>query len=215
MIKKTLTVLFFFILCTTHFNAQNRFFLGISGGITACQVHGDTLNGFHKMGTMAGIFVHYKWFENFYPQIGIIYIQKGARANPDTIHHAQYLLRLNYIEIPINFKWILLKNRYFLSFGHSVGYLFKAYEEKNYMDITSYVHNQKFEFSINAGLGANLNKYWNVELRSNNSYLPFRYYAFPSNIYYNNPIAKIFNRGLYNNILQLIITYHIYGKEKT
>lgn len=193
---------------------ENRFFLGISAGLTGCQVHGDSYSGYNKLGFMAGVFVHYKWFQNVIPQMGIIYIQKGSRHNPDSVNMSQYLLRLHFIEIPINIKFIFLKKKLFLTFGHSIGYLFDYYEESNYLNITGRVKNEKFEFSINTGIGYNLNDYFNIELRANNGYTPFRYFAFPSNIYYNNPVARLFNKGLYNNILELIFTYHIYGKSK-
>lgn len=190
----------------------NRFFVGLSVGPVGSQVHGDSYSGYNKLGLMAGVFIHYKWFQNFIPQLGIMYIQKGSRHNPDSMNMAQYLLRLHFIELPINFKFIFLKKKLFLTLGHSVGYLFDYYEEVNYLNTTNTVSNEKFEFSINAGIGYHLNDNWNIELRANNGYTPFRYFAFPSNIYYNNPIARLFNKGLYNNLLEIIFTYHIYGK---
>ncbi|RME19463.1 MAG: hypothetical protein D6799_01195 [Bacteroidetes bacterium] len=194
---------------------EKRFFLGISAGITGCQVHGDNYSGYNKIGMMGGLFVHYKWFQNVIPQFGIIYIQKGARHNPDSMDLSQYLLRLHFVEMPLNLKFLFLKKKkLFITIGHSVGYLFAYYEEKNYLNTTNMVTNEKFEFSINTGLGYQLNDRWNIELRANNGYTPFRKYAFPSNIYYNNPIARMFNKGLYNNILELIFTYHMYGKSK-
>lgn len=196
-------------------NNENRFYTGISFGLTGCQVHGDSYSGYNKLGFMGGVFIHYKWFQNVIPQFGIIYIQKGARHNPDSMNMDQYLLRLNFIEMPFNIKFLFLKKRkLFITIGHSVGYLFKSFEEKNYLNITNSVQNEKFEFSINTGIGYDLNNNFSIELRANNGYTPFRKFAFPSNIYYNNPIARIFNKGLYNNILELIFTYHIYGKSE-
>jgi len=160
------------------------------------------------------VFVHYKWFQNVIPQIGIAYIQKGSRHNPDSADMSQYLLRLHFVEIPTNIKFLFLRKKLFITLGHSVSYLFSYYEEVNYLNTTNFVTNEKFEFSINTGIGYQINDYINIELRSNNAYTPFRYFAFPSNIYYNNPIARIFNKGLYNNILELIFTFHIYGKSK-
>lgn len=195
-----------------HAQNENRFFVGLMIGLTGCQVHGDNYSGYNKLGWTTGAFLHYKWYQNVIPQIGIIYIQKGARHNPDSVNLSQYLLRLHFIEIPTNLKFLFLKKKLFFTIGHSIGYLFAAYEEENYLNITHFVHNEKFEFSINTGLGYQFNDKINIELRANNGYTPFRYYGLPSNIYYNNPIARIFNKGLYNNILELIITYHIYGK---
>lgn len=194
---------------------SKRFFLGISAGFTGCQVHGDSYSGYNKLGFVGGLFVHYKWFQNVIPQIGIIYIEKGSRHNPDSMDLSQYLLRLHFVEVPMNVKFLFLKrNKMFITIGHSIAYLFNFYEEKNYLNVTNTVKNEKFEFSINTGIGYQLNEKWNIELRANNAYTPFRYYAFPANIYYNNPIARMFNKGLYNNILELIFTYHIYGKDK-
>lgn len=216
MIKQLLYLSFIYIYLYHHLFSQNnddkRFYLGIYAGLTGCQVHGDHYSGYNKLGLTAGALVHFKWFQNVIPQIGIGYIQKGARHNPDTVNTEQYLLRLHFIEIPANIKFLFLKKKLFITIGHSISYLFSYYEETNYLNTTHMVHNQKFEFSINTGIGYQLNKYFNIELRANNGYTPFRYFAFPSNIFYNNPIARIFNKGLYNNILELIITYHIYGK---
>jgi hypothetical protein len=213
----TLTFLIYLSFLPKNYYAQDsekRFFIGIAAGPTGCQVHGDNYSGYNKLGFMGGLFVHYKWFQNVIPQIGIAYIQKGSRHNPDSADLSQYLLRLHFIEIPTNLKFIFLKKKLFVTIGHSVSYLFNYYEEVNYLNTTNLVTNQKFEFSINTGIGFQLNDYFNIELRSNNGYTPFRKFAFPSNIYYNNPIARIFNKGLYNNILELIFTYHIYGKDK-
>ena len=216
LMKKDIISLFFILLCFLS-NAQNeekRFFLGIALGPTGCQVHGDNYSGYNKLGFVGGVFVHYKWFQNVIPQIGIAYIQKGSRHVPDSADMSQYLLRLHFIEIPTNIKFLFLRKKLFITLGHSVSYLFSYYEEVNYLNTTNSVTNEKFELSINTGIGYQINDHINIELRSNNGYTPFRYFAFPSNIYYNNPIARIFNKGLYNNILELIFTFHIYGKSK-
>lgn len=207
-------VIIFIALNNLYSQEENRFFVGISAGLTGCQVHGDNYSGYNKLGWMAGLFVHYKWYQNVIPQLGIIYIQKGARHNPDSANMSQYLLRLHYIEIPTNIKFLFLKKKLFLCIGHSIAYLFNYYEETNYLNITNTVQNEKFEFSINTGLGYQINEQLNIELRTNNGYTPFRKRSIPSNIFYNNPIARMFNKGLYNNILELIFTYHIYGKNK-
>ncbi len=191
---------------------EKRFFLGIALGPTACQVHGDNYSGYNKLGFVGGLLVHYKWFQNVIPQLGILYIQKGSRHNPDSVNLSQYLLRLHFIEIPTNIKFLFLKKRLFITLGHSVSYLFSYYEEVNYLNTTHSVNNEKLEFSINTGLGYQINDKMNIELRANNGYTPFRKFAFPSNIYYNNPIARMFNKGMYNNILEIIFTYHLYGK---
>ncbi len=192
---------------------ERRFYLGIALAPTGCQVHGDNYSGYNKLGLMAGLFVHYKWFQNVIPQLGIAYIQKGSRHNPDSADMSQYLLRLHFVEVPFNIKFVFLKKKkLFIIFGHSMSYLFNYYEEVNYLNTTNSVKNEKIELSLNAGMGYDINPKISIELRTNNAYTPFRYFAFPSNIYYNNPIARMFNRGLYNNILQLIFTYHIYGK---
>lgn len=192
-------------------NEEKRFYVGLSTGITGSQVHGDNYSGYNKLGLMGGVSVYYKWFQNIIPQLGIIYIQKGSRHIPDSVDRSQYLLRLHFIEIPLNIKFLYLKKKLFLTLGHSVSYLFSYYEEKDYLNTTHMVHNEKFEFSINTGLGYQINDKINIELRANNAYTPFRYFGVPSTIYYNNPIARLFNKGLYNNILELIFTYHIYG----
>jgi hypothetical protein len=67
------------------------------------------------------------------------------------------------------------------------------------------------ELALVTGLGRNLNDKIQVEVRFSNSLLPVR--TFTPTFYYPNPVARFFNRGYYNNIVTLMLTYKL-GKNK-
>ena len=51
------------------------------------------------------------------------YFQKGSRENPDSANnYTQYLFRVNYIELPVFYQYIVNK-RFKLELGPSLGFL--------------------------------------------------------------------------------------------
>lgn len=104
---------------------------GIFGGLVASQVGGDGYQGFNKLGVTFGGFVRYHLSENWSAQFEIAYVQKGSRndfsisENDPTQASEYFLLRLNYIEIPVLIKF---KHNNFvyeggLYYGQMVGFL--------------------------------------------------------------------------------------------
>jgi len=91
-------------------NAQT-FKPGIIGGIVTSQLGGDGYSGFNKLGITFGGFVRYNLSENWSAQFEIAFVQKGSRNNfsistndPDQASE-YFIFRLNYIEIPLLFKF--------------------------------------------------------------------------------------------------------------
>lgn len=84
---------------------------GLFGGIVTSQVGGDSYTGFNKLGVTFGGFVRYDLSENWSTQFEIAFVQKGSRNNfsisendPNQTNEL-FILRLNYVEIPLLFKF--------------------------------------------------------------------------------------------------------------
>lgn len=84
---------------------------GVFGGIVTSQVGGDGYSGFNKLGVTLGGFVRYSLSKNWTTQFEIAYVQKGSRNNfsitENNVDQVQerFLMRMNYIEIPVLFKF--------------------------------------------------------------------------------------------------------------
>ena len=68
---------------------------------------GDALSGFNKAGFFGGIIVHRPMGRLGEGQLEINFIQKGSRINAklsDGIYDS-YLLRFNYVEVPVLYKF--------------------------------------------------------------------------------------------------------------
>jgi len=103
-------ILFAAILISTVGYSQT-FKPGVFGGIVGSQVGGDSYSGFNKLGVTFGGFVRYDLSNSWSAQFEIAYVQKGSRNNfsiteNDPSQSAErFLMRLNYIEIPLLFKF--------------------------------------------------------------------------------------------------------------
>src|SRR4051812_48570184 len=73
---------------------------GLRLGIAGTQVNGDRLSGFNKVGIVGGLFITRHFNKSFSWQFEMVYVQKGSRK-PTTKDNTYYLLRVNYIELPL------------------------------------------------------------------------------------------------------------------
>jgi len=79
-------------------------------GLTTSQVGGDGFQGFNKLGLTFGGFVRYNLNDKWSTQFEIYYMQKGSRndfsitTNDPTQSSEYFLMRLNYVEIPLLFR---------------------------------------------------------------------------------------------------------------
>jgi hypothetical protein len=207
----------FFLLIPALYMAQRSVFsIKPSLGFTACQVHGDSYSGFNKLGLMGGVYINAALKEKTSLEFGIIFIQKGAKhnQNPEKFDYRYYYLNLNYVEVPLILRY-QPKSRFFLTVGASAGYLISYYEGNESGNITGYSPFKSFEYSVNAGLGIQINPKWSFEMRSNNSFVTIRPWGVTSNVFYNNFIGQTFNKGLYNNIIEVFLSYKITPKPKS
>ena len=106
---------------------------GLLAGLNASQVDGDSYSGYHKPGIVAGAYVLTNLSRTVFSGMEIKFAQKGSRKNPNpkTGDQTQYIMRLNYIDIPFylgihtSFKTSILG-------GLSAGYLMSGNEYDNY-----------------------------------------------------------------------------------
>lgn len=197
-------------------NDKKVFILKPSFGLNACQIHGDNYSGYDKAGLFGGIAVNARIKTRSSFELGFYFSQKGSRKNqnPKTGDYTFYRLNLNYVDLPLSFRYEL-NQRYFITGGGSFAYLISYNENWDNVDMSAYSSYNKTEIGLNIGLGARLKKGFSVEVRSSNSVTPIRNYGIAATlVYYNNPIARFFNKGFYSNLITAMLTYTIEKKKK-
>jgi hypothetical protein len=180
-----------------------------SAGVVPSQVHGDSYNGYRKAGALIGVGLESKAAKNINSSICFQFIQKGARKNQDLENNdlTAYYLNLNYIEVPLLLTYT--QKKYLFDLGISGAYLINYYEADQNMDFTGMFPFQKYDFSVKAGLGYHINSKWMVNFRTSNSFITTRPNRTKQAIYFNNIIARTFNKGYYNNVLEFTISYRL------
>ena len=191
---------------------KHTFHLFITGGVVPAQVHGDAYSGFHKLGFMTGLGVETSFTESERINLSLVFMQKGAQKNPNLTKGdiSAYYLNLNYLEAPLLFSYV--HKKYILELGVAAAYLINYYEADQQMIYTGVYPFEKFDYSVKAGLGRQLNEKWIIHFRSSNSFITTRPNRIKQAVYYNNIIARTFNKGYYNNILELTLSYKIKGR---
>jgi Outer membrane protein beta-barrel domain len=204
-----LALLFIFPLSLT---AQKAFRAGVTIGNSGCQIHGDNDWGYRKNGFVAGIFVCTDPSKKWYGQMEIQYSAKGSRkyANPDKGDYNSFRFRLNYVEVPFLIR--LNSGKFHFEIGETFGVLVNARQWDTFGEITPLAFRQ-WETASVFGLGYSFNSNWIVDFRTVNSVLPVLKFPLPVN--YNRFIPNLFNRGMYNNILTLSLSYRIGAKKSS
>ena len=198
-------------------NHESVFTLKPSLGMNVCQIHGDAYNGYDKPGMFGGAAINAKISSRTSLELGFYFSQKGARhnGNVDKGDYSYYRLNLNYIDIPVSFRY-MLNNRYFISVGPSLAYLVSYKENINYTDQTGLYPFKKIELGVNVGLGRKIKGNFSFELRCSNSISNVRSYGVvANNVFFPNPVARFFNKGFYNNILTFLFSYRLNFKRKS
>ena len=172
--KNIVFVFFLYLLGITTYVQAQSFKAGISSGISASQISGDTHGGFNKAGFTGGGFVKYDFNETYSGQFEINYIQKGARKNiqPDKGDYGFYLLRLNYIEIPVLVKYI--HKQFIFEAGPSVAALISFTEENQNGELPKIREFYRYEIGFALGINYHLTDKVGMNWRYTNSALPVR-----------------------------------------
>jgi len=120
-------------------------------GVAGTQIAGDGYYGFHKAGIFAGDLWTCK-FRNIQPFSWNWNIsRKAAGKNPDSSNnYDQYLFRVNYIELPVFYQYIVNK-RLVIEAGPSCGFLVGYLEEKYGEEIKGGNRPANVTFQLNAG----------------------------------------------------------------
>lgn len=198
--KNKITVLSLFLLAGFVSFAQD-FNGGILGGIAASEVSGDRLSGPNKAGIYAGVFVNRYFSPRSSIQMELNYIQKGSRENPDSSNNYQsYLLRLNYIEMPLHYRYDFAERAMF-EVGLSLGVLVHSYEEANGSTDVSGPDFYTTDFCFNFGFFYSLTEALQINVRYSNSILPIRPHS--SGQTYRG------NKGQYNEVLSFVLYYDL------
>lgn len=180
--------------------AQKRFIPGIKAGIAATQVDGDTYAGYNKPGPVFGATLTANISTKWTTQFEIYYIQKGARHNAkiDEGDYSFYLMRLNYMEVPLLFQYHLKK--FVFDVGPSLGFLFSASE----FDYGGKFQNQypfyKTDLCYNLGVGYTLFKKISINWRYSYSILPIRRFPTYTGLWYDRNVQK-------NNVIMFSLIY--------
>jgi hypothetical protein len=212
-LKLTTFIILFFPLAVFSQQPSNTFHLLFAAGVSPSQVHGDAYSGFHKLGAIGGVGIEVVPSEKWSSSLSFWFIQKGARKNQNTEKNdlTYYYLNMNYLEVPL---MVVYKQKKFLfDAGVSAGYLINYYEGSEAGNITGLYPFKKFEYSVKIGLGYAISPKWSVNLRSSNSFITTRPNRTKQAIYFNNIIARTFNKGYYNNILEFTLTYRLKTKK--
>lgn len=180
--------------------SAQRFKGGLVIGLTTTQVSGDELAGFNKTGFVGGATVSTNLGNNFDVAMEILYIQKGSRKRAKADNDSSYLMKLNYVEVPLLISYTY-KERIKVEAGPSFGKLLSSYEEDQSGEFPSNyrVPFKEYEMSINGGLSYRLYKGIYIHSRIATSLFPIRPH--------NSGQTYYFNRGQYNTVLMFTVRY--------
>jgi len=173
---------------------------GVLGGIAMTQISGDNLSGFNKVGLYLGAYVNRYFSDKSSLQMELDFIQKGSRKNPNAKKndYSTYLLRLNYIEIPVSYKYDFSKNGT-LEGGLSLGVLVNSYEEANETTTISGGEFNRTDYSWHIGGYYTLMENLRINVRYSNSFIPVRDHSSGAN--------DRLNGGQYNSVLSAVFFY--------
>jgi len=189
---RIIAILIFLITFPLVSVSAQEFNLGVFGGVSVSQVDGDYYRGYHKLGMTGGFFVNRKIENNFYWQLELKYVSKGAFENePNSSIYDKTVYR--YIEIPVSVNY-LVNEKYQFDLGLSPEILlqYAAFDAHGKTDPSLYPPNNRFGLNAFAGFS-----YWffprtAAGFRFTYSIIPFRD---PKE--WNSPQ----NRGLFHNVL--------------
>jgi hypothetical protein len=191
----------FFSLFASLAGYSQKFNGGVLAGLSTSEISGDRLTGPNKAGIYAGFFVNRYFSKRSSIQMELDFIQKGSRENPDSTNgYNFYLLRLNYVELPVHYKFDFHK-RATLETGLSLGALIHSHEEGNPGNPVSGPDFDKTDLSFNIGFFFMLIENLRVNVRYSNSILKVRDHA--------GGATYRANMGQYNEVLSLTLHYSI------
>ena len=185
--------------------SAQQFNAGVIGGLGGTQISGDNLSGFDKLGFLAGGYVSSELSPKFDMAGQLLFITKGSKKDqePEKNDYTTYLLRLQYLELPIVFTWKQSK-RFHFEAGPTFGYLLNSYEEDEYGEDPVSREFNEFEFGFVGSIIINIKEGFAVNFRYNQSLMPVREHSGGATYY--------LNQGQYNSGLLLAAQYTFRSK---
>lgn len=170
---------FALVSCAFIGHSQN-FTGGVFAGAVTSQVNGDGLAGFDMAGFQAGAFTTYALTERARVQLGLGFIQKGARE-PDSDTSSNYRLRANYINIPLTLQYRI--NDLVFEVGPALDILVNAQESdiSGLRSLEGEAALRTFVLVGVGGIGYHLSERWFINFRSTISATPARAATSPEN----------------------------------
>ena len=175
---------------------------GIVAGFNGSQVDGDTYAGYNKFGFMGGVFTYVSLNERSDVQLEIKYMGKGANKVTTESDPQRYTNQLNYIEIPVLYRFKTSK-KFGFEGGLAFGYLFSYSIKNNYGKLANDLLPDFKHFELSWLLG--LNYQWSPKFSLNTRY---SYSILPildrqaNSLYFR-------NRGSFNNLFSIGIYYTV------
>lgn len=187
------------------FSSKAQLFTGgFSAGLSATQVDGDTHKGYNKAGIVAGGWVSLNYNDRSSIHVGMNYIMKGSKHNPDPEKgdYTYLLIRLGYVEMPILYQY-RMKNGFFVEVGPSLGVLLHSYTEASDGSTIGPANNsfRLLDVSFQAGVGYRFSDKIRLALCNGNSLASIRKDRVTGDQ------RRIFGYGQYNNVMALELSY--------
>lgn len=187
----------FFVFFSVNISAQT-FSGGVVSGIVASQISGDGLGGFNKFSGQLGGFVTKKISDTLQVEFQMYYLQKGSRkaANGITGSLTSYKLQLNYIEMPLLFRFNY-KNKFNFEGGASAAVLFKSKVSNAFGELPPNDPESRpfrpLELAFLIGASYPLTQNVLIYIRNSNSLIPVRKHQ-------TNNVFRL-NLGQYNSVM--------------
>ncbi|NBG64637.1 porin family protein [Acidiluteibacter ferrifornacis] len=190
---------------------------GIKAGVASSQISGDGYSGFHKAGIVAGGFARMNLSDRSHFQFEITFTQKGSRRNPKTSEGDDdfFLLRLDYIEIPLLFLYDY-KNFTF-EVGPYFSTLVNEYMEDEFGTTSipeGFDQFSRFDLGLSAGISYNFTEQLIMNWRFSNSIVPVRDFESKAAILQQlpgqSPLQR-FDTGMYHTYLSFTMNYKFGG----
>jgi hypothetical protein len=197
--KANFTCILLLGLFLTSHGQNYKFNAGILGGISTSQVDGDQLAGYDKVGIKVGAFVNRNFSDHVSLQMELLFIQKGSRKPVNTEDNTYFLMRLNYMEVPLMVRFQFSK-KILGEAGLSIATLVSSEESDEVGVIKSRPEFKKFDYLVNAGGYYKLSDNWLFNVR-------FSYSIFPIRPFDSARPYAFFDKGQFNNVLALALYY--------
>ena len=196
------------ILTSAQEDQLNTFLLGARTGITATQVAGDGWGGFDKLGFLAGLSTEYAWSESAGFETGIQFVMKGSQKNarPDDGDFLSYKLSLNYVEIPLLYKYY--QDRFHFDIGLGGAFLISSKEiDQVGIELDTEDTFNSMVLNLQMGMNVELTEKHFATVRFTNSLTPVRSSGV---VFVDNTVnfwRQWFSKGQYNTVLEFGYKY--------